>query len=261
LVLCLHSLAQKRDSSFTLIKTYNGDIADAVIDNLDNLYILSSTGQLKKFNANGDSVAVYNQVRNFGKLSSLDVSNPLKPLLFYKDFSTVVVLDRLLANRARLDLKKFGVFQPGAIALSYDNNIWVFDEYDNKLKKIDEQGNKLLETSDFRSIFNHPISPQKIINDNNLVYLADTAQGVFVFDNYGTYKKKISIKNWNSLEIANGAIIRTGKDEIILYNPSTFADASRKIPASFQPFIHSFTSSNRLVTFTNNSLRIYRFRF
>ena len=128
-----------QDSSFTLVRTYEGDIAGAAMDNLDNLYIVSSNGQVRKFNSSGDSTGLYNQVRNFGQLSSIDVSNPLKLLLFYKDFSTIVTLDRYLSPISTIDLKRFSILQPVAVGLSYDNNIWVYDEYDHKLKKIDEQ--------------------------------------------------------------------------------------------------------------------------
>lgn len=254
------AFAQK-DSSFILIKDYKGDIAGALLDKLDNLYIISSLGQIKKFDANGDSVAVYNQVKQYGQLTAIDVSNPLKPLLFYKDFSTVVILDRFLANRLTIDLRKFSILQPGAIGLSYDNNIWVFDEYDNKLKKIDEQGNKLFETPDFRNIFGKTIAPQKIINDNGLVYLADTVNGIYVFDNYGAYKKNYDLRKWNSIEVYNGIIIRTSADEILVYNPATFSDISKKVPSSFQPYVHSFTNTNKFVTFNNTGLRIYKFRY
>lgn len=250
-----------KDSSFILVKTYIGNIADAAMDNLDNLYIISSTGQLKKLDANGDSVGVYNQVRNFGKLFSIDVSNPLRPLLFYKDFSTVVLLDRFLANRATLDLRRFKILQPGAAGLSYDNNIWIFDEYDNKLKKVDEQGNPLLETPDFRTIFNETIRPQKILNENGFVYLADTANGVFVFDNYGSFKKKISLRNWQSLAVKENYLIQTHPSEIIVYNTATFVDMKKPIPPSFQPYLHSFSTTSKLVTFSNDSLRVYRYRF
>ena len=133
-----------------LVGSYKGDVVDAALDNLDNLYVISSTGQIKKYNAAGDSVAVYNQIRNFGKSFAIDVSNPLKVLLFYKDFSTVVVLDRFLAGITTVNLKNHNIIQPAAVALSYDNNIWVYDEYDSKLKKINEQGDLILETSDLR---------------------------------------------------------------------------------------------------------------
>jgi len=249
------------DSGFKLVKTYKGDIADAAIDNLDNLYIISSSGQVRKFNEKGDSVAIYNQVRNAGKLFSLDVSNPLRPLLLYKDFSIIVLLDRFLANRSSLDLKRYNIYQPGAAGVSYDNNIWVFDEYDNKLKKVDEQGNLLVETPDLRTLFSVSVHPQKILSDNGLVYLADTANGVFVFDNYGAFKKKIAVTKWQSIAVKENYIIQTHPNEIIVYNSSNFMDVKKAIPTSFQPYIRSFSTVAKLVTFTNDSLRIYQYRF
>lgn len=252
------SFAQK-DSAFLLLRTYKGDIASVALDNLDNLYIVSSTGQLKKLNNRGDSVGVFNGIRAHGKLQAIDVTNPLRPLLFYKDFSTVVILDRFLANRSSIDLRRHNVLQPTAIGLSYDNNIWVFDQYDNKLKKLDEAGNSLLETTDFRQLFNQTISPQKIINDNGLVYLADSAQGIFVFDNYGAFKRKIALKNWRTIDIWNGSLVRLGPHEVIVYNPATFLEQSQRFPASFTPYLHSFTTRNQLITFSADSLRIYRF--
>src|SRR5438552_18644937 len=102
LALAIISLVPGRaqnESPHKLISMIRGDIVDFAVDNLDNVYVLASTDQLKKYNAAGDSVAVFNNVKKFGKLSTIDVSNPLKVLLYYKDFSTIVVLDRLLAIR------------------------------------------------------------------------------------------------------------------------------------------------------------------
>ena len=134
LILVQHLSAQK-DSSFTLIKTITGDIVEFTVDNLDNIYILNSRNQVKKLNSNGDSVAVYNDVRKYGQASLLDVSNPLKVLLYYKDFATIVVLDRFLNAVNTIDLRKQNIYQAKAIGQSYDNRIWVYDELENKLKK------------------------------------------------------------------------------------------------------------------------------
>ena len=249
---------QITDSSFSLIKTYKGDITGAAIDNLDNLYIISSTGQIKKFGSKGDSIGVFNGIRNYGKLYTIDVSNPLKPLLFYKDFSNVVVLDRFLANRTSLNLRQYNILQPTAIGLSYDNNIWVFDQYDNKLKKVDESGNILLQTDDFRTLFNQSFAPQKIINDNGFVYLADSAKGIFVFDNYGTYKRKIQLQKWTTIDIWKGMVVRLSNDAVVVYNPTNFAERSIRIPSTFTPYLQAFTNSNKLITFSQDSLQIYR---
>jgi hypothetical protein len=251
----------QQDSSFRLLHAFSGSIADAVIDGLDNLYLVSTTGQIRKYTAQGDSTGVYNQVRNFGKLYSLDVSNPLRPLLFYKDFSTIVLLDRFLANRSTIDLRRLNILQPGAAGLSYDNNIWVFDEYDNKLKKIDENGNRLLETPDFRTIFSETIRPQRIINENNFVYLADTAYGVAVFDNYGMFKKKIPLPRWRGLQVKENYLIQTRDEDIVVYDTRTFTDQRKPIPSSFRPYMQSFSTSSRLVTFSGDGARVYQWRF
>ncbi len=259
-LLCLVQATTAQDSSFVLVRTYEGDIATAAMDHFDNLYIVSGKGQVKKFTASGDSGGVYNQVRNFGKLSTIDVSNPLKILLFYRDFSSIVVLDRFLTPITTIDLRKYSILQPGAIGLSYDNNIWVYDEYDNKLKKINEQGNLLMETSDFRSVFNQTVSPQKIMDDNGLVYLADTTNGVFVFDSYGTFQKKIPVMNWKSIAVNKTNIVSTSADWITVFNTATLMETRRKQPF-FDPYHQAFTLANKLVIFSGSKLQVWQYRF
>ena len=100
--ICLHA---QTDTSFQLVKKIKGDIVAFAADNLDNLYLLNSSDQLKKINEKGDSVAVFNNIRKYGKVAQIDVSNPLRVLLYYKDFSTIVVLDRLLNVRSTIDFR------------------------------------------------------------------------------------------------------------------------------------------------------------
>jgi hypothetical protein len=93
------------------------------------------------------------------------------------------------------------------------------------------------------------------------VYLADSANGIYVFDNYGTFKRKVSLTGWNSIEVKNGVILRTTQGEVVLYNPSTFRDYTQKIPPSFKPYIHSFTGNNKFILFNDNELRIYQLTY
>src|SRR5687768_10221635 len=129
LVACVNA---QTDTSFRLIKMMTGDIVDFAVDNLDNVYILNSRNQLRKFNEKGDSVGMYNDVKKFGQATLIDVSNPLKVLLYYRDFATVVMLDRFLDVRNTIDLRKHNILQVKAIGQSYDNKIWVYDEQENK---------------------------------------------------------------------------------------------------------------------------------
>ena len=66
----------QKNSTFKLIRSIHGDIVDFTVDNLDNIYITNSTDQIKKLNANGDSVAVYNNIKNMERFLKLTYQMP-----------------------------------------------------------------------------------------------------------------------------------------------------------------------------------------
>src|SRR5919112_2019992 len=103
----IHSVCSAQIDStlkISLVKTLSGNITDFTTDNLGNIYIINAASHLKKFNDKGDSVSSINDVRRYGKISSIDVTNPLKILVYYKEFARLVVLDRLLNVRSTIDL-------------------------------------------------------------------------------------------------------------------------------------------------------------
>lgn len=253
--------AAAQDSLFQLRKTLRITGAQLAVDNLDNLYVLNNNEQLKKYSPTGDSIAVYNEVKRFGKLHTIDVSNPLKLLLYYKDFSTVVILDRLLGLRASLDLRRHNIQQASAIGLSYDNNVWVFDAFNNKLKKLDEQGNQLMETEDFRNLFNTRFQPTTIIDQNNSVYLYDPAEGVYQFDHFGTFQKKHSITKWRNIAIVGKHIVGITGNALAAYNTSTLLQQQYQFPSSFGSFSQYIIANTALFGLGEEGVQVYSFRF
>lgn len=247
------------DTTFHLLKTIKGDIASFTVDELDNIYILNSSNQLKKLNQNGDSVAVFNDVKKFGQATLIDVSNPLKILLYYKDFSTIVILDRLLTIRNTIDLRQQNIFQVKAIGQSYDNKVWLYDELDNKLKKIDETGKLLLETPDFRLLFGEAPNPQKIFDENKYVYLYDPSQAVFVFDYFGTLKNKILITGWKNFKVAGKYIYGSSGDILHRYEISSFRVDDWTLPEELKNCRSFNFTSDRLFALKGNELEVYTF--
>lgn len=251
--------AAQRDSSFRLAQTIRTDISDLSIDNMGNLYVFSSTGGLKKYTAKGDSAGVYNEIKKYGQLSSIDATNPLKLLLYYKDFSTVVILDRLLSVRTALDLRRHRIMGASAIGLSYDNNIWLFDEYENKLKKIDEEGTLQLETPDLRNVFSTALQPQQIIDQNGQVYLYDAKNGVYVFDYYGTFKKKLPITQWKNISVIDKYVFGTSGNTLNVYNTATLLTSQIRLPFDADATHHYHVAVNKLFAWTKDTLQIFTY--
>ncbi len=203
----LQTARAQNDSSFSLTRTMQADVADFTVDNVGNVYLLTKNNLLKKFDQNGDSVTVFNAVTRFGDISYIDVSNPLKILLYYKDFATIVEVDRFLNILNTIDLRSLGIFQVKAIGLAYDNNLWIYDELDAKLKRIGDDGTLIDQTTDFRQLFDTIPDPSLITDQGGLVYLYDVAKGVYVFDHYGTLKSHVQLNGWRDFTVIDKNLV------------------------------------------------------
>jgi hypothetical protein len=239
-----------------------GSYSNFYIDNLNNIYLLNKNNQLKKLNANGDSVAVSNALKKYGDIYSVDVSNPLKILVYYKDFSTLIILDRFLSNLNTIDLRKYGILQAQAVAQSYDNNYWVFDAVENKLKKIDDNGNILLQTPDFRTIFNEEFSPEKIIDNNGLAYLYDSKKGWLIFDYYGAFKQNIPQSNLNNVQVINNDLYGfDSAQNLHRYNVQTFKESIYHFNEKISNPIKMQINMNSLYALASDGLYISTMKF
>ena len=234
-----------------------GVYKDFFTDNFNNIFLVTNNNQVKKINDKGDSIAVFNDVRRYGNLYTLDVSNPLKILVYYKDFATILILDRFLNIQNTIDLRQSNILQATAVAHSYDNNYWVFDQLDNKIKKIDDNGNMLLETADFRLLFSESVQPGRIIDNNGLLYLYDEHDGWYIFDYYGAYKLHIDAPGWKDVQVTGKYV--TGHDSSMFYiaNAETFLSRSYKTNIDFAATIKIYRIGNKAGFLETDGLHIF----
>ena len=247
----------QKDSSLQLVNIIKGGLTDFSVDNLGNILILDSNNQLKKLGPGFDSVAIFNDVRKYGKVYSIDAGNPLKILLYYRDFGTIAVLDRLLNIRTVIDLRKQNIFQAKAICQSYDNAVWVYDEGEAKLKRIGDDGNIIDQTGDFRLQLDEAPSPTIIEDHDRLVYLYDSIKGLLIFDYFGTLKNKLAFLGWQDFQMAGKFIV--GRKGVLLerYQLSTLSLEEIRLPAILKNVDKIRISNDRLFCLRGGKLYIY----
>ena len=216
------------------VSIYRGQVKQFAADNLGNVYVLTPAGLLITLNNKGDSLNVFNDVRRYGTVYAIDVTNPMKVLLYYKDFSTVVMLDRYLSRINMIDLRKSGIFQAKAMGLSYDNNVWIFDEQSAKLKKIDETGRVLSETTDLRQVLDVIPSPHTLIDRDGFVYVYDDTKGLYVFDYYGALKNTLLLPGITDLRVIGKTIAGRRQNKLVRYTLGTLELQEQPLPATIQ---------------------------
>lgn len=253
----IDKLSVQPDTVFRFFRSINYPIASFTINNLGELYIINTNNQLKKINERGDSVGVFNLVTKYGKLSYVDAQNPWKTILFYQNFSTIVLLDKYLNVLTSINLRRQNIFGVKAVASSYDNNIWLFDEQESKLKKIDEAGRVLMKTDDFRLLFDSVPSPIQILDRDGFVYLYDPKKGVYVFDYYGTFKNRLRFINWKNIAVIEKNLY--GFDDTNLYNYSLGSLSLRQypLPAAFKNYTSLKVGTQKIYFLRDNKLQIY----
>ncbi len=243
--------------NIALKNTVSGNYKDFAVDNLGNCYLISSSNQIKKLNNNFDSVGVFNDTKRFGNISFLDVTNPLKILVFYKDFSTIIILDRFLNIKKIIDLRTKNYNQVKIIATSYDNNIWLFDEVENKLKKIDDYGNLIFESTDFRMLFDKVYSPQYLIDVNGKLFLYNSFNGLSIFDYYGALKNKFSLLNLNQIQIIDDQLIEINNFNFTIFDLKKLTSSKKSFKPSTISSSKHYIQKNFLYTLEKNSFQLY----
>ncbi|HVU56135.1 MAG TPA: hypothetical protein VHD83_13815 [Puia sp.] len=256
-LLLLQGVSAQRASDFVLSRTIEGDLADFTVDNLGNIYVLTVDNQLKKLSPMGDSLAVFNDVRRFGKVSLVDVSNPLKIVVYYREFTTIIELDRFLNMVNTIDLRKLNILQARAVGLSYDNTVWVYDELDAKLKKIGDDGSLVDQTADFRLLFDTMPEPTVLRDQGGFVYLYDTARGVYIFDHYGGLKNHIALLRWKDFDVLDKNMLGRDDRSFLRYQQGTLDVQEEPIPGYARDALRIKIMPSAIYVLRRGRLEIY----
>jgi hypothetical protein len=212
----LHHAGQTTIATFP-IKKIDGVFSSFHVDELGNLFAITTTGQIKKYNTSIDSLGIFNELRRYGAVHSISTGNPLRTTLYFKGYKTILVIDRLMQIINKVDLRKNQLLQVNAVSQSYDNRIWIFDEQDYKIKKLDLDGSILFESSDMRLVFSEAIQPSVIFECNGMLYLYDLKRGLYGFDYYGAFKSKVALLGWLDIHVVGNMIVGLKEGKLMAY--------------------------------------------
>jgi hypothetical protein len=183
------------------------------IDDLGNVYLIHSD-KIEKVNGLGDSMSTYSDLRLVGEVQ-FDVGRALKPLVFYPDIGRFSILDNTLSPHVEhADVFGLPYGQITAMANSTNASYWIFDQTSFELIRLDQGMQEIVNTGNLATMLNRELNPAKILEQKDKVFLYDKAQGVFMFDIYGTYHSRLDVRNSNDMQL-KGDMIYFFLDETI----------------------------------------------
>ena len=198
-------------------------------DNLDNVYLQLPSDELLKYTNDGKLKWRYSNNR-FGKLHSVDVSDPLRIILFYADFQQVVVLNNNLSEITKYAFSKDGDLWVSAVASGNNNSVWVFDRISNALIKLSNNFTEQTRSASFYQIFDAVIKPKKLVAVNEFVFLQQEDNSLLQFDRFGGFIRQLSLDSLTDFTTVGEAIFYEKKGYLIKYHSLTFETSKLKLP-------------------------------
>jgi len=114
--------------------------ADAFVgfDGYHNCFYLKNNVLFKKT----ESALLQYQNLSLGKISKVDILNPLKVVVFYEAFNSVIVLDNQLNEIQKVDFSVLEIpVVASAVGVSGQNKLWVFNSMNQQLALYDLNSN------------------------------------------------------------------------------------------------------------------------
>jgi len=127
--------AQGQNLKILPISTQKIDADDFVgYDGLENLYYIKNNVFFKK---KENESWQYKNI-SLGKISRVDIQNPLKIVLFYENFNTVITLDNQLNETQKINFSKNPVpIMVTATGIASQNRLWIYNSLTQQIGLFD----------------------------------------------------------------------------------------------------------------------------
>ncbi|HXB10626.1 MAG TPA: hypothetical protein VNZ45_01460 [Bacteroidia bacterium] len=228
---CIIAFRPVNRVEYALISKIPLDGGSFTTDNLRNIYVYTNNS-IKKYDTHDALLYSYSD-KSYGTITSVDVTDPLKIMVFFKDFPEVIFLDNTLSlNGTAIGPSNLGFPFTTLACISHDNGAWLFDAQNLQLVRIDLNLNVTQKTGSLMQLLGFPVNPNYLLEYNDYVYMNDTAQGILTFDAYGTYYKTIPIKGLTAFELRGDDLFYTCKGIIHTFHLKTIMEELTPMPDS-----------------------------
>lgn len=208
------------------------------------------------YNNQGDSLAAFNS-KKYGSISFVDATDPYQILVFFKDYNIILFLDNYLSeNGDPIDLQSLGFDQVVMACKSRENGFWVFDQLKQKVFHLNDDFAITHETVNLIQWFGKAMMPNEMLEYNNKLYFNDYDQGLYIFDHFATYLKKVALEGLDHFQVLDNTLNYCKEESFCQYNFISFDTNCTALNLS--PVKSARIEKNRFYLMSENKSLIYQ---
>ena len=190
---------------------------------------------------------------SLGKIVRVDLQNPLRIILFYENFNTIVMLDNQLNEIQKINFSDNPVqLVVSATGMASRNRVWIYNSLSQQIGLYDYLNNKYASlTQSLRGILKHYES------DFNYFQWIDDKYNWYACDIFGKITNLGRVPEFDSIQIINSQLLLFSKNGIIhlsdLKNDKTFT--VENVEKTFKSFSYK---DQILSIFTSEGITNYK---
>lgn len=250
--LVLHIAVLFAFSLSTHAQTLNVQAKQFQFDEMGYIYLVSDR-HLEKITMTGD-VLFRTSDLPFGDITYLDTTNPLKPFVFFKDQSKVVVYDNTLSRQGDpIDLFELQLGQIECVGGSRGDAYWLWDSENSELIRVDSQFRTLYSTGNLSILLNRKLFPSQLLERGDHLYFNDPVYGILVFDLFGKYQRTLPVQSMGTIDSWDNHVAYLNEKELaVLWSDGltqTFLPVESSSVDDFEYYAGQiFTLSNNVIS-------------
>ena len=244
------SLAQEQNLKAVLISIQKIDADDIIgVDSLDNIFYVKNNILFKKNKT--DSWQYVNVA--MGKITRVDIQNPLKIVLFYEKFNTIILLDNQLNEIQKINFSEnVNPLIVSATGIASQNRLWIYNSETQQIGLFDYLKNTFNPTtSSFQGNFKYYDS------DFNTFQWIDDKLNWYTCDIFGKINTQGRVSDFDQIKIITNQIIVFEKNSK-LYVQNTNKNTVYTIENIEKSFEKFYYKDQILSTFTNHEITNYK---
>ena len=190
---------------------------------------------------------------SLGRITKVDLLNPLTIVLFYENFNTVILLDNQLNETQKINFSENPTqITVAAIGLASQNQLWIYNILNQQIGLFDflKKEYKTVSIPFTESI-------KKYHTDFNTFYWIDEKNNWFTCDPFGKITNKGKIPPFDSIEIIDQNTYLFSKDKNLLY-VTIEKGLKFEIDISEKTFKKFFYKDQILSIFTSEGITNYK---
>lgn len=169
----------------------------------------------------GNEIFEYKNV-SLGNITKIDIQNPLKIVLFYEDFNSVVLLDNQLNKMTEINFSQNAIpIVVSAVGMSTQNQLWIFNTLNQQIGLFDYLKNE------YKTVSNPFTESIKYYQtDFNTFFWIDKKNNWFSCDIFGKISNLGNVPDFDKIEIISSQKYIFGKANSLFFRDISKADAT-----------------------------------